>query len=366
MHTYRANLWSVPLILLTSLSQVFAEDINLRVSSLESRMTAIKNDTIKNTTGAKMASASPLFDGYGLFATADLLFWHLSEGGADYCLAAEKPGTQSQLPSSGKVMHSHFDWDFGFRTGVGYNLEHDAWDGYLNFTWFHTSASDSTHRQKNGGLNPQKGFAIIENAKKMSSHWDVHYYVLDLEVGRRYFVSKFLAFRPEFGVESAWICQRRRYSIRKDVNPQTGVMGENIYGKNNFWGIGPRCGVEGTWYFGRRFSLLGALNAALLWGRFDDHLKETELTSRGKVKAVDINGDFHRLAPNVQMKLGFGWDSNINDDQNHLGIYLSYEFQYWWRQNQFLNEQQFNGMNFQHEAMDLSLNGFTLDVRFDF
>jgi hypothetical protein len=66
------------------------------------------------------------------------------------------------------------------------------------------------------------------------------------------------------------------------------------------------------------------------------------------------------------MALGLSWDANINDDKNHLGIRLSYEFQYWWRQNQFLNEQQATAANFQHESMDLSINGVTLDVRFDF
>ncbi len=357
---------ALTLFLFIAASQSFADILDSRVSALESRMTAIKNDTVKKTTGAKMASASPLIDGYGFFATADLLIWHLKEGGSDYAISSKGPLNQNLLPGRGKAEHSHFDWDFGFRTGVGYNLEHDAWDWYLNFTWFQADASDSVCRPKNGGLLPQKGFSVIESAKKIRSHWNVHYYVLDFELGRRYFVSKFLAFRPQFGIESAWICQRRRYMFRQDLDPSTGITGQNIYGKNNFWGIGPRAGVEGTWYFDRHFSLMAAVNGALQWGCFDDHLKETELTSGGKVRFVDVDGDFHTLVPNVQMALGFSWASPINEGKNQLGIRLSYEFQYWWRQNQFLNEQQFNATNFQHESMDLTLNGATLDVRFDF
>src|SRR5262249_26865477 len=155
-------------------------------------------------------------------------------------------------------------------------------------------------------LFPQKGLSPPLHAEKMRSRWHVHYYVLDLEVGRRYFVSKYLAFRPQFGIENAWICQRRRYHILKD--PKT--FAENIYGKNNFWGIGPRAGCEGTWFFNRHFSLIGALAGSLQWGRFEDHLSESALRSRGKRKIADVESAMHRLVPNVQMAVGLSWGSN--------------------------------------------------------
>lgn len=346
-HVAARGITAFLLSLLLAASPSYAEDdLSLRVSSLESRMRAIKNETVKKTTGAKLSSASPIIDGYGFFITGDLLFCHL-------------------IPYSEKAKHSYFNWDFGFRTGAGYNMEHDAWDWHLNFTWLHTDASTSSHRPENAGLSPQQGFDIIHHAEKMRSHWHVHYYVLDLEIGRRYFVSKFLCFRPQFGIENAWICQRRRYAIKTDVDPMAKVFGENIYGKNNFWGMGPRAGMEGNWYLTNHFSIIGALNMALQWGRFDTTLSQTNLTTAGKVKTVDVDSDFHRLVPNAQMALGLGWGSNINADQNHLQIRLSYEFQYWWRQNQFLSGQ-YNDVNFQRESMDLSLNGISLDVRFDF
>jgi hypothetical protein len=360
----RVIAFALPLLFATSPS--YAEnDLSLRVSSLESRMTAIKNETVKKTTGAKFSSASPLIDGYGFFISGDLLFWHLKEDGCNDCLCQKQLTLPDPLPCLGKAKHTHFNWDFGFRTAVGYNMEHDAWDWHLNFTWFHTDASDSSHCPENAGVSPQKGFDLIPRAEKMKSHWHVHYYVLDLEIGRRYFVSKFLCFRPQFGIENAWICQRRRYAIKTEADPVTEVWRENIYGKNNFWGMGPRAGVEGNWYLTNHFSIMGALNIALQWGHFDTALSKTNLTAAGKVKTVDVDGDFHRLVPNAQMALGLGWGSNINADQNHLQIRLSYEFQYWWRQNQFLNAQ-YNDANFQHASMDLSLNGITIDVRFDF
>ncbi len=338
---------------------LFSDEIDSRVDALESRMAAIKNETVLNTSGAKMASASPKFDGLGFFATADFLYWHLQEGGSDYSLRLDQ-----QIPK-GKVSHTHFDWAPGFRAGVGYNMEHDAWDWYMNFSWLHAHAENTAKSHPNNTLAPQKGFPPSFNTSKIHSHWHVHYYVLDLEVGRRFFVSKFLSFRPQFGIESSWISQRRRYAITGDDRRSRSAF-ENIYGKNNFWGIGPRAGTEGTWYFDSHFSLMGSISGSLQWGDFDTRSKESQVTSRGKAKLVNVKGDLHKLVPNVQMALGFSWDSNILDDLYHLGIRLSYEFQYWWRQNQFLNEQQSSATNFQHESMDLSLNGITLDVRLDF
>lgn len=108
------------------------------------------------------------------------------------------------------------------------------------------------------------------------------------------------------------------------------------------------------------------MNGSLLWGRFEDSSRERQISEGLTSLLVDVKDTFRRLAPNAQFQLGFGWESNLAEDRFHLGIKLGYEFQYWWRQNQFLNERQFSSFNFEHESMDLSLNGATLDIRFDF
>lgn len=343
----------------------YADELSSRVSSLETRMSAVKTETPKGTVGAQMASASPLFDGLGLFVSADLLYWHVYEGGADYSLSREVSGPQSFPKISGESSRIHFDWDFGFRVGAGYHFEHDAWDALVNFTWFRTDGDGHTHADSDETLVPQKGAFNTVTAHKISAHWDIHNYILDMEVGRRYFVSKFLAFRPHIGIESAWIYQHRHFRIHQPLDLQN-VEGESVRGRCNFWGIGPRAGVEGTWFFGKRFSLFGVVDGALLWGHFDTKNKEKLETPSGDVPSLSVHDDFHRLSPNVQMMLGASWDSNLSNDMFHLTIKLGYEFQYWWRQNQFINEQQVSFFGLQHESKDLSINGATLDVRFDF
>ncbi len=353
------------LFCLTS-SFAFAEDVSSRITALEARMTAIKMETATGTVGAQLASASPLFDGYGLFLTADLLLWHLYEGGTDYSLTRHVSGSQNFPTISGKSSRVHFNWSWGFRVGMGYNFEHDRWDSYLNFTWFQTDAVNHAHRRSNETLVPQKGEINTVAANRLKAHWNVHNYVLDFELGRRYFVSKFLAFRPQFGLETAWIFQHRHFTFHQPIIDITRIDEGTVHGKCNFWGIGPRAGLEGSWFLGRHFSLFGAINGALLWGQFETKDIERTRAVGISITQVDIKDNFHRLVPNAQLATGIGWDSNIANDRFHLGIRLAYEFQYWWRQNQFLNEEQILFFGLQHESRDMTLNGATLDVRFDF
>jgi hypothetical protein len=361
----RTRFWKSPLLTLClAHSLCVADELSSRISSLETRMSAIKIETAQGTIGAQMASASPQFDGYGLFITADLLYWHLYEGGTDFAVSQKITGPRNFPNVSGKSTHLRFDWDFGFRLGGGYHFEHDAWDAYVNFTWFQTDAS--RHVSSPGDLSLQKGAINTLLASEIRGHWDVHNYVIDLEVGRRFFVSKFLSFRPQFGIETAWIFQRRHFSMKKPFDIITQSTSDSIHGKCHDWGIGPRAGVEGTWFFTTHFSVFGSINGALLWSHFETKNKENVGIPFGEITGVEVRDAFHRLVPNVQMATGFSWDSNLSEDRFHLGIKLGYEFQYWWRQNQFLNEQQSLFYGLQHESNDMSINGVTFDVRFDF
>ena len=338
-----------------------SESLDSRVSSLESRMSAVKTQTAKGTVGAKMATAHPLIDGYGFFFTADALYWQVKEWGTQYVIKNKEPST---LPVEGKSKQAHFDWDLGFRVGGGYNFEHDEWDAQVYFTWFETDADNRTHADKNGILFPQIGLPE-GSGKKAKIHWDVDYYVIDAELGRNFFVSKFLAFRPFFGIETAWVNQEMRFNERFAPGSNQTQTHLIVKSRNDFWGIGPRTGVDSTWYFGEHFSLFGNLSGALLWGDFDVRDKE-KTTGVGSIKLTNAEGDFHAIVPNVKTILGLQWDTNFSENEHHIGIKLGYEFQYLWKQNQMLNIYTPSTAVYERESADLSINGITLDVRFDF
>lgn len=340
---------------------VNAQDLESRVSTLEAKMSTISTQTALGSRGARMASAAPQIDSYGFYVTADFLYWNLIEGGTEYALTDKT--TPGNIPFKGKSKEINFDWDPGFRVGVGYQLEeHDGWDGYLNFTWFQTEESSHAHAPSEGSLIPLWGFPFTNDATRAKVSWEFDFYTLDFELGRRYFVSKYLSVRPEFGIKSAWIYQHVKASFTDIAASGTDIL--KVRRKNDFWGIGPRAGVDATWFFNNHFSFYGMGSAALLWGDFDVHEKEKEAIANREL--INFNADFHSIVPTAQLLLGFQWESNFNEARNHFKILLAYEFQYWWRQNQMLDFESAGSFNPDRFSEDVSLQGLTLNVRFDF
>lgn len=337
-----------------------AQDLESRISNLEVRMSSVSTQTALGSKGAKMASASPQIDSYGLFITADFLFWNLNEGGMEYVLTDKE--TPGDIPFKGRAKEIELEWDPGFRIGAGYIFEHDAWDSCLIFTWFQTDGDSHAHAPSNGALIPLWGFPFTNEASSAKAHLSFDFYTLDLQLGRRYFVSKYLSIRPEFGVKTAWINQHARGCFKASFlgNP----VELKIKRKNDFWGIGPQTGLDTTWFFGKHFSLFGQTSASLLWGDFDVHEKEKGVFSSGTI--IDYKADLHAIVPTAQLLLGLQWETNFNSNRNHFKILAAYEFQYWWRQNQMLEFEEPDSLNPDRYSEDVSLQGLTLDLRFDF
>lgn len=357
----KAALFTTLGVCLSVITFADAQDLESRISNLEARMASISTQTALGSRGARMASAAPQIDSYGFFVTADFLYWNLNEGGTDYVLTDKN--TPGNTPFKGKSKEIEFGWDPGFRVGIGYQFEeHDGWDGYLNFTWFQTEEHSHTHAPSGGGLIPLWGYPFTNAAEKAKASWEFDFYNLDFELGRRYFVSKYLSVRPEFGIKSAWIYQHVKASF-VDIDP-TDIDDFKVRRKNDFWGIGPRAGIDATWFFDSHFSLFGTTSAALLWGDFDVHEKEREKIAN--LEVFNFKADFHSIVPTAQLLLGFQWEANFNDSRNHFKIMAGYEFQYWWRQNQMLEFQSSGSFNPDRYSEDVSLQGLTLDVRFDF
>ncbi|MES2121997.1 MAG: Lpg1974 family pore-forming outer membrane protein, partial [Chlamydiota bacterium] len=298
-------------------------DMGTRVSRLESDMRKVRTHTALENFGAKTASNAPQTNGYGFFATADFLWWKLFEFQDDYVF--DNKHSIGALPFKGDVKHMDFKWEPGFRVGLGYVFDYDGWDIKLNFTDYKTNAHQHKHASNSGFLVPLWGYETVE-LTKLRAKWKVQFYELDLVLGRDFFVSKSLAFHPFFGLASAWINQQRSSHM-------TLVLGDTakLRSKNNFWGIGPRAGVDGQFFMGRHFSLCGSIAGALLWGRIHGHEKEHIDTIDVNIYNEKLNA--RRMSPMVDYALGGAFETNFNDNANHFMVKLMFESQYWWKQN---------------------------------
>ena len=103
---------------------------------------------------------------------ADLLYWHTSQTSEWTIISAVNENSQSLTH---KVIS--FDWDPGFRVGIGYNMMHDGWDTQFAYSEFHTKAKDSVKPVVGEVLSDFLGnrTALIGTYQSGSVNWKLDY-----------------------------------------------------------------------------------------------------------------------------------------------------------------------------------------------
>lgn len=367
-----------PIVAIATSSAAFAAmDREARVTELESQMQQVRTETAMDTYGANTALARPSVENpYKWFITLDVLYWRTKVGGTEYAYSDQDP--TASLPIKGRTKHMEFDWDWGLRGGLGYNFDHDGWDVRAQYTWFDTSGSDTTRAGLNSSIVPLRGSALIPGNNQefiycthAKSQYDMDYQAVDIELGRDYYVSSKLSLRPFWGLKTAWIDleQNTRYTGGNPDpnNPNVLALQRNtvhVREDSDFWGLGPRTGIDTRWYLGEGFSIFGNLSGALLYGYFDvDH---KERFTGNEVSRVRLRADRHAFSPTAQIQMGLRWDSYFHENKHHFSIGLGFEAQYWWRMNQMLKVDDATTLKYERYSEDLSMYGLTLDMRFDF
>ena len=299
---------------------------------------------------------------------ATLLVWNAREIGAD-CWA--EVITPVAAPTSNSLAQLNFDWNPGFRVGLGYGMEYDQWDTQLFFTWFHTKGVDHISSVPGAIHSTFIGNFYIDNAtgagisgptyREASIDWTIRFNMFDGELGRNYWVSHALSLRPFVGIKGGWIHQK----IDTKWEFATTPIGFSAYNlgkenlKNNFWGIGPSAGVNMRWDLLQRPSdtlhLFGDFSGALMWGHwtFGD-LFQNDLGQTVTVNVPNVNSG----ATMMRTFMGFGWNTNIG--QTVLTTRLGYESQFWLDQLQFYS---FVGGTLNTA---LTLQGGSLELSYDF
>jgi len=107
------------------------------------------------------------------------------------------------------VAAAAFDWNYGFRAGVGYTMEHDQWDTQLYWSWFRTeadSAVPSIHALINTVYLEFDGSFLNGDqflGKGARIHWNLLYDMADCELGRNCAISRALCLRPFIGLDGS-------------------------------------------------------------------------------------------------------------------------------------------------------------------
>lgn len=280
---------------------------------------------------------------------ADALYWKASET-VDWAFTLK---TKPDFVASG-YKNLLFNWEPGFRVGVGYNMHHDQWDTQLSYTWFQAQANQHASGNVTSGFLAAR-LSLLEPFQRGKIDFNLHYNMFDWDLGRSFLVSPALCFRPYIGVKAGWINQRLQM---KWTSPNYFAF-ETV--KNNFRGGGPKGGLESQWILGNIerhvFSLKGTFAAAYLWGSWTLRDKFTDVLAT-KTSIPMGRRNFGSLM--LQGLLGFGWDFNFDRERSHFCLDVSYEIQ------DFLNHFQVFSNASGTQNADLILQGLTAELRFDF
>lgn len=343
-----------------------------------------------------LTSARPCSN-VGIYLFGDALYWHADIGNSDWAFVNHNSAASV---ASGPNKDVDFGWDWGFRAGIGFNMDHDYWDTNFYYTWFRTT---SDHEHVNVSA-PALAVDLTGEAGVFttgSNHAKVNFNVVDWELGRSFYVSRSLSLRPHVGVKGAWIKNKSSENFTAGLATVVGTTAYHISNNTKFWGVGPSAGFNTSWWFGyvdalntnenpnkatsglqnkgyagsrSHFSIFGDFAGALMFGHFSTKHRETATTTSilpgaGGFHPTHLNRNL--VVPVLSTVMGLGWDICFNCDKMHFGIKLGYEFQWWFRQSQRLIVNGGPGSSlatprYFRIAEDLALQGGTLELRFDF
>ena len=261
--------------------------------------------------------------------------------------------------------------------GLGTDFCHDGWDLYAEYTWFNSTtdkhisgfAVDSTPLGAvslvDGYWNVNGDFTLGSIAYTSSSaKWRVNMNVVDLEIGRNFYVSPRLMLRPFYGLKGAW--NKQHMNVNFDgVHVSAPVPAPAELATTNKiknWGIGVRGGMDASWHFTRSFSLIGDMAFTALWEQFKVTRYDTMAESGVVGSVVDLKEGLYVVKPIIEWMLGLKWETGLSCDTYHLAISAAWEEQVWFGQNKFLR---IPG-SAPTTGDDLTFQGLTVDVRFDF
>ena len=167
----------------------------------------------------------------GVTPFCDVLYWHASE---DTFAVWSNVTTLSSF--SAETMR--FDWNPGFRVGLGFQPDEESWDVKLYWTYFRTTQNATV----GGGLSTVfteffSGFVGGDVSLLNSAliDWRLNYNTIDLEAGRKFAVGESVWIRPSLGIKTAIIQQQIQLdtsdalygtSTEEDITHDFGASGQ--------------------------------------------------------------------------------------------------------------------------------------------
>jgi len=331
-----------------------------RITRLEKEIDDLREELHALMLSQSRPSANPDIMSDEWFVFLEPLYWYQRTNGTAF--AYSNHTLLTSVPLKGRTKDIDFGWSWGIRVGGGKNIDYDKWDLSASFLYYSNHVSGTAKSGQASTLIPLRGAIITQTGvTHAKSSYALDFYNLDVELGRHYYVSAKLSFRPFIGGKSAWIDQRQ---MIRYTGGSLALNTAHVKDYCDYWGVGTKGGVNTRWFIGNGWHIDALIAGALLYGYFD--IEHCERVTPSPLDHIKLEDNKHRFVPMIQWRLGLSWGSYFNRKQNYLNLSAAYEGMYWWRQNQMLKIYEYTAVRYDNFAEDLSMHGLTLSVKLYF
>lgn len=230
-------------------------------------------------------------------------------------------------------------WDPGVRVGLGWKAC-ENWDLAAYWTYYRNSESTTASVDPFPEFVPFRGEESLQPLwldgfasgvtpnqwEKIRAKWKFTLNRLDLELGRRYWLTQCFNMRPFIGLSGIWTETNFRVKhftkisnfLNTPTAPVIATQSATAHLKNTNWSVGLLGGFQPTWRFFNCFSLFGEVDIALLWGKFKAKNSEEVFASSSRpaintVTTSDFEFSFRNsvfcMQAILDLAIGLRWET---------------------------------------------------------
>lgn len=337
------------------------EKLKVEIDDLQKQIDALKAQVPEDEKGATLAPASPYVNGERWALGMEYLFWETRVEGTEFAYSNNAPS--SAIPINGQVFAVKPGWTSGIRISGAKFFEFDRWSLQSSFTMLRPDGSLGTSSTFGSARIPLRGVLLsntfLDTAK---ASYALQYYDLEVNVGKDFYVSNALSFRPSVGVKALWFDQT--LTTRYSGGDSLGLDTVSLVDVSDMWGMGPEFGVSSGWFLGLGFKMLASGRVALPFGYVNS--THDEKHSRIPAERFYMKEQKHQFNPMVQGRIAGAWSGYVNKKQQYIEVSFGYDFAYFFDYNEFIEITDVSAQRFQLADGNVSMQGIGLQVAVSF
>jgi hypothetical protein len=309
-------------------------------------------EEIKREVHAPPSGAIGVEGAWDIYGWLSMLYWQPKQNGWEVGKVFAIDGN----PSS--VINQKFDFKPAFKVGIGVHFDYDDWVACMEYT--HVAATDKVSHPIHTGASFQSFWMKNPTfTTHVESVWKMHLDLVDLMKARPFYVGQKVILQPSYGFRLFWLGQK----IYEDC-----LIGENYQarGGTHSWAIGLRGGLNTQWMLEKGFRIFAHGAASLFYQRFHARVCLDDVDALPGVVKLFARQQEGRVNPSIEAASGCGYGFYFKEQKWHFDVLVSYEFHYFWHQNEIVNTIQDFQENVRAGSEGLSLQGLTLIARLDY